>query len=227
MGRRKSKKGKTTPGKDIPSSGSAYFKSLENYEIVEYVRCNLVDAHILRVDFDRPANGWSATGFVEEIWQGSVRVVDRGDLSVILLVDKVSGGVTAVFPIGDTDSVERCIDSSRYFVVRVRNEEDGIAKNIAIAFNERTSAFDFNVAFETLRREKEGLLQTDEQDTWDMTLHGKILMTIISVKFDRLLYTQQVLFGGRLKRGMKRIGPKLKQVISCPSSSLDIPNLPC
>ena len=152
----------------IPSSGSAYFQSLENSEIIEYVRCNLADAHILDIDIDRPAGGWSATGFAEDLWQGTVKVVDRGGLSVILLIDKVSNEVTAVFPIVDGGSVERCVDSSRYFVIRVKNEEDGISKHIAVAFNERTSAFDFNVALETSRREKEGLLQTEENEVWDM-----------------------------------------------------------
>lgn len=165
---KKSTKEKKARKKVIPSSGSAYFQSLENYETIEYVRCNLVDAHILDIVIGRPADGWSATGFTEEIWQGNIKVVDRGRLSVILLIDKVSNAVTAVFPIVDLDSVERCVDSSRYFVIRVKNEEDGITKYIAVAFNERTSAFDFNVALETSRREKEGLLQPEEREVWDM-----------------------------------------------------------
>ena len=153
----------------IPSNGSEYFKSIENTDIIEYVRCKLADAHLLKVPSSgRPAGGWSATGFQDEIWQGTVKVVNRADLSVILLIDKISNEVIAVCPLVDEDSVERCVDSSRYFVVRVNDDSDGSIKYIGIAFNERTAAFDFNVALETSRREKEGLLQIDEPAVYDM-----------------------------------------------------------
>lgn len=58
---------------------------------------------------------------------------------------------------GGTNSgngVDRCIDSSRYFVLRIQNAE-GRHMYIGLAFNERNDAFDFNTALEDSRREKE------------------------------------------------------------------------
>jgi len=135
------------------------------------MRCKLTDAHILSTPSqERPSGGWTATAMKEEIYQGDIKVVDRDDLCFILLTDKVSGKVVAVFPLGgDEGVVERCIDSSRYFVVRVNNGPNrNSIKYIGIAFNERTAAFDFNVAVETSRREKQGLLQIDKAVPYDM-----------------------------------------------------------
>lgn len=52
------------------------------------------------------------------------------------------------------NGVDRCIDSSRYFVLRIQNAE-GRHMYIGLAFNERNDAFDFNTALEDSRREKE------------------------------------------------------------------------
>jgi hypothetical protein len=46
--------------------------------------------------------------------------VERGDLTVVLLVDKSNGGIFAVCPVKE-GAVDRCVDSSRYFVLRVEN----------------------------------------------------------------------------------------------------------
>jgi hypothetical protein len=58
-----------------------------------------------------------------------------------------------VCPVKD-GAVDRCVDSSRYFVLRVENAE-GRHMFIGMAFNERNDAFDFNTSLEDARREKE------------------------------------------------------------------------
>ena len=53
------------------------------------------------------------------------------------------------------NGVDRCIDSSRYFVLRILNVQTGRHMYIGLAFNERNDAFDFNTSLEDSRREKE------------------------------------------------------------------------
>jgi len=72
---------------------------------------------------------------------------------VVLLVDRTSGDIFAVCPIKD-GAVDRCVDSSRYFVLRIENA-NGRHMFIGMAFNERNDAFDFNTSLEDSRRERE------------------------------------------------------------------------
>jgi len=71
----------------------------------------------------------------------------------VLLVDRNSGDIFAVCPIQD-GAVDRCVDSSRYFVLRIENA-NGRHMFIGMAFNERNDAFDFNTSLEDSRRERE------------------------------------------------------------------------
>lgn len=71
-----------------------------------------------------------------------------------MLVDKSSSNIFAVCPVtGRQGAVDRCIDSSRYFVLRIENAA-GKHMFIGLAFNERNDAFDFNTALQDSRREK-------------------------------------------------------------------------
>jgi hypothetical protein len=74
-------------------------------------------------------------------------------LTLVLLVDKNSGQMFAVCPIKD-GAVDRCVDSSRYFVLRIENS-NGRHMFIGMAFNERNDAFDFNTSLEDAKRERE------------------------------------------------------------------------
>ena len=69
------------------------------------------------------------------------------------LVDRVKGSIFAVCPVKD-GAIDRCVDSSRYFVLRIENA-NGRHMWIGVAFNERNDAFDFNTALEDARRERE------------------------------------------------------------------------
>jgi hypothetical protein len=137
----------------IPNEAAAYLKSLEDPEVIERVRCTIHDAHVFKLPTRQTAGGWRGADWTQEVWQGTLKVVERGDLTVILLVDRSNGSIFAVCPVKD-GAVDRCVDSSRYFVLRVESAQ-GRHMYIGMAFNERNDAFDFNTALEDSRREKE------------------------------------------------------------------------
>ena len=138
----------------VPNVAAAYLKSLEDPEVIERVRCCIPDAHVFKLPHRPTAGGWRGADWDQEVWQGTLKVVERGDLTVILLVDRNTNGIFAVCPVQD-GAVDRCVDSSRYFVLRVENAQNGRHMYIGMAFNERNDAFDFNTALEDSRREKE------------------------------------------------------------------------
>ena len=138
----------------VPNEAAAYLKSLEDPEVIERVRCNIPDAHIFKLPPRPTAGGWRGADWDKEVWQGTLKVVERGELTVILLVDTNSGKIFAVCPVKE-GAVDRCVDSSRYFVLRVENGEAEKHMFIGMAFNERNDAFDFNTSLEDARREKQ------------------------------------------------------------------------
>lgn len=98
-----------------------------------------------------------------------MKVVDRNDLTAVLLVEGKKGengsgqdSIFAVCPIKE-GAVERCVDSSRYFVLRIENQ-NGRHTFIGVAFNERNDAFDFNTALEDARREREFELKSQNEE---------------------------------------------------------------
>lgn len=97
----------------------------------------------------------------DKIWSGRLRVVSCKDRCEIRLEDPNSGDLFAACFVDNgrrDNSVEPCLDSSRYFVLRI---EDGRGKHafVGLGFAERNEAFDFNVALSDhekyVRREKE------------------------------------------------------------------------
>jgi adaptin ear-binding coat-associated protein 1/2 len=137
----------------VPNEAAAYLKSLEDPEVIERVRCTIVDAHVFKLPPRPTAGGWRGADWDKEVWQGTLKVVERGPLTVVLLVDAKTGAMFAVCPVKD-GAVDRCVDSSRYFVLRVENGATGKHIFIGLAFNERNDAFDFNTSLEDARRER-------------------------------------------------------------------------
>lgn len=144
----------------VPNEAAAYLKSLEDPEVIERVRCCIPDAHIFKLPPRQTAGGWRGADWDKEVWQGTLKVVERGALTVILLVDANTGSIFAVCPVKD-GAVDRCVDSSRYFVLRVE-AANGKHMYIGMAFNERNDAFDFNTSLEDARREKEAEKEASE-----------------------------------------------------------------
>lgn len=160
MGRTKS--AVTAEEAGVPNEAAAYLKSLEDPEVIERVRCTIPEAHIFKLPPRPTSGGWRGADWDKEVWQGTLKVVERGDLTVVLLVDSKTGAIFAVCPVKE-GAVDRCVDSSRYFVLRVENGATGKHIFIGMAFNERNDAFDFNTSLEDARRERESEKMAAEQ----------------------------------------------------------------
>ena len=136
----------------IPNERSEYMKSLQNKDVIERVRCVIKDAHVFKLPPRPTSGGWRGADWRDEVWQGTVKVVERDEMTLVLLVDKVSGDIFAVCPIKD-GAVDRCVDSSRYFVLKIEND-NGRHMFVGVAFNERNDSFDFNTSLEDAKRER-------------------------------------------------------------------------
>ena len=99
----------------VPNEAAAYLQSLEDPEVIERVRCCISDAHIFKLPPRPTAGGWRGADWSKEVWQGTLKVVERGDLTVILLVDRNNGSIFAVcgsmFDVSQKDCVAAGIAS--------------------------------------------------------------------------------------------------------------------
>lgn len=97
----------------------------------------------------------------EPQWTGRMRLVAKGEELIMKLEDKVSGELFAKCPIDKYPGValESVTDSSRYFVVKIQ-DDNGRSAYIGLGFGDRSDSFDLNVAlqdhFKWLRKEQEG-----------------------------------------------------------------------
>lgn len=154
---------KTTWDKTIPQNETAQFlESLKDPEVIERVRVTIKQAHVFKLPTRQSVSvGWRGADWKDKVWQGNIKVVERGGVTAVLLVDEAKDTIFAVCPVGgigdggmlEKGAVDRCVDSSRYFVLRIQNE-NGRNMFIGVAFNERTDAFDFNAALEDSKRER-------------------------------------------------------------------------
>lgn len=136
------------------SDTARFLQSMQDAEIIERVRTTIPNAHVFKLPPRQSASiGWRGADWKEKVWQGTVKVVERLDQTAVLLVDKTKGSIFAVCPVKE-GAVDRCVDSSRYFVLRIENA-NGRHMFIGVAFNERNDAFDFNTALEDSKRERE------------------------------------------------------------------------
>ncbi|CAK1582046.1 unnamed protein product [Parnassius mnemosyne] len=119
----------------------------------------------------RPSNrGYRAADWnlQEPQWTGRMRLVAKGDELIMKLEDKATGELFAKCPIDKYPGValEAVTDSSRYFVVRIQ-DDNGRTAYIGLGFGDRSDSFDLNVAlqdhFKWLKKEQEGE-QTQQQN---------------------------------------------------------------
>lgn len=82
-------------------------------------------------------------------WIGRLKLINKGDKCFIRLEDKTSGQEYAKCPIDKYPgiAIEPVSDSSRYFVIRVQ-DDNGRAAFIGIGFADRGDSFDLNVALQ-------------------------------------------------------------------------------
>ncbi|MQL78418.1 hypothetical protein Taro_010824 [Colocasia esculenta] len=93
------------------------------------------------------ADDWNVNKWV---WEGSLKVVSKGEECIIKLEDKNTGELyaRAFLRKGEPHPVEPVIDSSRYFVLRIEENIGGRLRHafIGIGFRERPEAYDFQAA---------------------------------------------------------------------------------
>nr|CCA14368.1 conserved hypothetical protein [Albugo laibachii Nc14] len=91
----------------------------------------------------------------DPVWTGRLTVFSCDDDIMIELRDSTTGDLFAACPMkrnGPT-AVQKVVDSSRYFVLRVVDQNSGRHAFVGIAFENRSDAFDFNVALDDHQKE--------------------------------------------------------------------------
>lgn len=85
----------------------------------------------------------------EPSWTGRMRLVSQGDNITIKLEDKITGELFAKCPIEQYPgiAIETVTDSSRYFVLRIQ-DDNGRSAFIGVGFLDRSDSFDLNVALQ-------------------------------------------------------------------------------
>ncbi|XP_055712421.1 NECAP-like protein CG9132 isoform X1 [Phlebotomus papatasi] len=87
----------------------------------------------------------------EPTWTGRMRLVSKGTAISMKLEDKTSGALFANCPIETYPgvAVEAVTDSSRYFVIRIQDDNaTGRSAFIGLGFGDRSDSFDLNVALQ-------------------------------------------------------------------------------
>uniref|UniRef100_K3X1F0 NECAP PHear domain-containing protein n=1 Tax=Globisporangium ultimum (strain ATCC 200006 / CBS 805.95 / DAOM BR144) TaxID=431595 RepID=K3X1F0_GLOUD len=97
------------------------------------------------------ADSWPS----EPLWTGRLVISSIDDNALIELKDANTGALFAACPIkkDGPPAVQKVVDSSRYFVLRVVDQNSGRHAFIGIAFENRSDAFDFNVAMDDFNKE--------------------------------------------------------------------------
>ncbi|GAA95542.1 uncharacterized protein L969DRAFT_85234 [Mixia osmundae IAM 14324] len=112
------------------------------------------------------ANDWQVDKF---LWKGRLRVMEIGSGTPsrveIKLEDDSTGDEFAVCPYDTTGAaVEAVLDSSRYFVLRVRDRASGKHAYLGMGFPERSDAFDFNVCLQDWKKRQTTPVASAEDD---------------------------------------------------------------
>lgn len=105
------------------------------------------------------------------IWKGRLRIVAKADTCEIRMEDAGTGELFAASPYDVSgSSVEAVLDSSRYFVLRVESVDPGSGKTrkayIGMGFQDRSDAFDFNVALQDWTKRVKRQKAAAEAERW-------------------------------------------------------------
>lgn len=112
---------------------------------LEFTLFNKRDVLVYQIPPSSSSTGHKADEWKKCIWRGRCRMVGKGKELTIMMLDASNGQLFAqcVIPNGDHDKfVERAVDSSRYFVLKVTNGQRHAF--IGLGFEDRNDAFDFN-----------------------------------------------------------------------------------
>eukprot|EP00429_Kryptoperidinium_foliaceum_P062711 CAMPEP_0176081156 /NCGR_PEP_ID=MMETSP0120_2-20121206/40596_1 /TAXON_ID=160619 /ORGANISM="Kryptoperidinium foliaceum, Strain CCMP 1326" /LENGTH=374 /DNA_ID=CAMNT_0017414925 /DNA_START=97 /DNA_END=1221 /DNA_ORIENTATION=+ len=114
-------------------------------EELEYTLLNKREVLVYQIPPASSSSGHKADDWKKCIWRGRCQVAGKGSNLAIKLLDASSGNLFAqcMIPNGEHDKyVERVVDSSRYFVLKITNGARHAF--IGLGFEDRNDAFDFN-----------------------------------------------------------------------------------
>lgn len=128
----------------------------DDYEAVLFVarECYIYQIPARTSSAGFKAADWSTTG---PLSRPRLRVLEAGSSLpsrlYVRLEDAATGELFATAPYQPTAAnpnggVEAVLDSSRYFVLTVLDQDTGAKAYLGMGFEERTDAFDFNVALQ-------------------------------------------------------------------------------
>eukprot|EP01156_Anaeramoeba_ignava_P005874 Anaeramoba_ignava/a347219_194.p3 GENE.a347219_194~~a347219_194.p3 ORF type:complete len:197 (+),score=51.56 a347219_194:24-593(+) len=124
---------------------------------VERTLLTIRESHVFKIPPLQTSQGYRCSEWEgNHMWTGRLKVVAKGEDCTIRLEDSESGKIFAQCPVdtSNNQSVIPAVDSSRFFVLRI---EDGKGHHafIGMGFQERTDAFDFNLALQDHKKEIE------------------------------------------------------------------------
>ncbi|KAE8739530.1 hypothetical protein FOCC_FOCC014950 [Frankliniella occidentalis] len=140
---------------------------VESYESVLLVK---QEVFVYKIPPRQTNRGYRATEWNLDApqWTGRMRLVAKGNDCTMKLEDK-NGELFAKCPIEKYPGIalEAVSDSSRYFVVRIQ-DDDGRAAFIGLGFSDRSDSFDLNVAlqdhFKWIKKSEEIEKEKDSKD---------------------------------------------------------------
>ncbi|XP_071376848.1 adaptin ear-binding coat-associated protein 2 isoform X4 [Centroberyx affinis] len=117
----------------------------------ESILCVKPEVHVYRIPPRASNRGYRAADWKldEPAWSGRMKITSKGKVALIKLEDKNTGELFAQAPVEQYPGcvVEAVTDSSRYFVVRIQ-DDNGRHAFIGLGFADRGDSFDFNVALQ-------------------------------------------------------------------------------
>jgi len=137
----------------------------------DFERCLLVkqEVFVYKIPPRQSARGYRAADWNLTVpdWTGRMRLMQQSKTIKLKLEDKGSGELFAACPIDiyPGPAVESVVDSSRYFVIRIV-DENGRSAYIGIGFADRSDSFDLNVAlqdhFKLVKKEDDFSKESEE-----------------------------------------------------------------
>jgi hypothetical protein len=97
----------------------------------------------------------------EHVFTGRCRVVEESTRVWIRLEDRVSGELFAESPLDESEP-QHAVDSSRYFVLLVKDRDTQRKAWLGIGFEQRGEAFDFVAALNDAKRQNQPTTQGDQ-----------------------------------------------------------------
>lgn len=148
--------------------------------------CMVPRVNVFRVPPLKQADGYRCTGWEgNQLWSGRIRVLVKGNVARVVLDDPSTGNVFAEAPLNHPNALEGCLDSSRYFVLRV--VQGTRHAFIGVGFQERNDAFDFKFQcseaikavddYEKQKTQPQEAVPITSSGT-DYSLHGKITINV-------------------------------------------------